>query len=80
MIKEMCSIINHNNDFFSMNKKKILHYWPVPMAIKLKGEGGGGKALMAWPLVEDFFCGFPIGRAIYLYCHPCLSTGSKDMF
>ena len=42
MIKEMCSIINHNNDFFSMNKKKILHYWPVPMAIKLKGEGGGG--------------------------------------
>ena len=28
------------------------------MAIKL--EGGGGKALMAWPLVEEFFfCGFP---------------------
>ena len=25
----------------------------VPMAIKL--EGVGGKALMAWPLVEDFF-------------------------
>ena len=21
--------------------------------------GGEGKALMAWPLVEDFFCGFP---------------------
>ena len=28
------------------------------MAIKL--EGGGVKALMAWPLVEElFFCGFP---------------------
>ena len=22
-------------------------------------EGGGGKALMTWPLVEVFFCGFP---------------------
>ena len=30
------------------------------MAIKL--EGGGGKALMAWPLVEDFFCGFPLNN------------------
>ena len=29
------------------------------MAIKLEGEGG--KAIMAWPLVEDFFCGFPWG-------------------
>ena len=29
----------------------------VPMAIKLEG---GGKALMAWPLVEEFFfCDFP---------------------
>ena len=29
------------------------------MAIKLE-EGGGDKALMAWPLVEElFFCGFP---------------------
>ena len=28
------------------------------MTIKLEREGGG-KALMAWPLVEDFFCGFP---------------------
>ena len=27
------------------------------MAIKLEG-GGGGKALMGWPLVEDFFGGF----------------------
>ena len=28
------------------------------MAIKL--EGGGGNALMAWPLVEElYFCGFP---------------------
>ena len=28
------------------------------MAINL--EGGGGKALMTWPLVEElFFCGFP---------------------
>jgi len=28
------------------------------MAIKL--EMGGGKTLMAWPLVEElFFCGFP---------------------
>ena len=26
----------------------------VPMAIKLEGWGGG-KALMVWPLVEDFF-------------------------
>ena len=27
-------------------------------------RGGGGKALMAWPLVdgETFFCGFPKGR------------------
>ena len=25
----------------------------IPMAIKL--EGGGGKALMAWPLVEELF-------------------------
>ena len=23
------------------------------------GGGGGVKALMTWPLVEDFFCGFP---------------------
>ena len=27
------------------------------MAIKLEGEGG--KAFMAWPLVEELFCGFP---------------------
>ena len=27
------------------------------MSIKL--EGGGGKALMAWSLVEEVFCGFP---------------------
>ena len=30
----------------------------IQMAIKL--EGGGGKALMAWPLVEELLlCGFP---------------------
>ena len=30
------------------------------MAIKLEGAGGGGKALMAWPLGDKlFFCGFP---------------------
>ena len=28
------------------------------MAIKLEG---GGEALMAWTLVEDFFCGLPKG-------------------
>ena len=27
------------------------------MAAKLEGEGV--KALMAWPLVEELFCGFP---------------------
>ena len=27
------------------------------MAIKI--EGGGGKALMAWPFGEDFFLRFP---------------------
>ena len=31
------------------------------MTIKL---GGGGKALMAWPLVEDFFCGLPIDERV----------------
>ena len=31
----------------------------VPMAIKLEG-GGGGKALMAWPLVENFFLRLPL--------------------
>ena len=31
------------------NKKK------VPMAIKLEGRGGGGKALVAWPLVDELF-------------------------
>ena len=40
-------------DCFKTKKK-------VPMAIKL--EGGVGRALMAWPLVEElFFCGFPKG-------------------
>ena len=34
------------------------------MAIKLKG--GGGKALMAWPLVEDFFFRATL---TYLYTH-----------
>ena len=34
------------------------------MAIKL--EGGRGKALMAWPLVEEFFfCGFPYSTPIF---------------
>ena len=28
------------------------------MAIKLEGEGG--KALMAWPIVEDFFAALPL--------------------
>ena len=28
---------------------------------KLEG-GGGGKAIMAWPLMEAFFCGFPKGK------------------
>ena len=27
------------------------------MTIKFEGEGG--KALMAWPLVKELFCGFP---------------------
>ena len=34
----------------------ILRQKKVPMAIKLKKEGGGGgKVLMAWPLVEKLF-------------------------
>ena len=38
-------------------KRTFLKKFFIPMAIKLEG---GGKALMAWPLVEDFFfCGFP---------------------
>ena len=36
--------------YFKTKKNK------VPMAIQLEG---GGKTLMAWPLVEEFFCGFP---------------------
>ena len=32
----------------------------VPMAIKL--EGRGGKALMAWPLVEELFLRLPLGK------------------
>ena len=43
---------------YFMNKKK------VPMAIKL--EGGGGKVLMAWPLVEDFF--FAASLSHYVIC------------
>ena len=35
--------------YFKTKKKEK----KVPMAIKL--EGGGGKALMAWPLVEELF-------------------------
>ena len=38
----------------------------VTMAIKL--EGGGGKALMARPLLEElFFCGFPYRMYETLY-------------
>ena len=29
----------------------------ISIAIKL--EGGEGKALIAWPFLEDLFCGFP---------------------
>ena len=36
------------------NQKKKFR-WPL-------SSRGGGKALMAWPLVEDFFCGFPLGK------------------
>ena len=25
----------------------------------INSRGGGGKALMAWPLVEELLCGFP---------------------
>ena len=39
-----------------MGRKSVFGYFKtkkkVPMAIKL---GGGGKALMAWPLVEELF-------------------------
>ena len=33
--------------------KSVFGYLKVPMAIKL--EGGGSKALMAWPIVEELF-------------------------
>ena len=36
----------------------------------IKFEGGGGKALVAWPLVDElvFFCGFPyILRHLYYF-------------
>ena len=36
---------------FKTNKKFLKK---VPMAIKLE-EGGGGKALVAWPLVNELF-------------------------
>ena len=43
------------NPFLAILRLKILK--KVPMAIKL---AGGGKALVAQPLVEElFFCGFP---------------------
>ena len=42
------------------------------MAIKL--EGGGGKALMAWPLVEDFFGGFPYKTYIIYLLIKSLAT------
>ena len=38
----------------------------ISTAIKL--EGGGGQALMARPLREEFFCGFPYGRRSSLFC------------
>ena len=42
----------------------------VPMAIKLEG-GGGGKALMAWPLVEEFFLRLPFVLLIIIApCNP----------
>ena len=34
------------------------------MAIKL--QGGGGKAFMAWPLVEDFFCAASLTLSVTL--------------
>ena len=43
--------IKENNNFFLRLKK-------IPMDIKFKG-GGGDKALMAWPLVEELFLRIP---------------------
>ena len=39
------------NNFFFKEKEK------VPM--ESFARGGGGKALGAWPIVEELFCGYP---------------------
>ena len=41
-------------------KKKIIH-------CRIKATHY--SALMAWPLVEDFFCGFPYSTPIFFYCN-----------
>ena len=46
MVKKSCQ-----NPFLAILRLKKIQQKKVPMAIKLEG---GGKALMAWPLVEDF--------------------------
>ena len=50
------------------------------MAIKL--EGGGGKALVARPLVDELFCGFPyLRRGVFTdWTHDNIQLGLYGTF